>query len=138
EAGIVLTLDLANGSQALVDISDDLAERELAGEMASYGKNVTGVDNTIFISEKGYARHAARIKVAIDPPKTFNSTGVTTSIAIDSGEVVAGKVPKAKLLNQVRQFIDINRNVLLDYWNSRFGTDELQRRLRSIEGQRPD
>ncbi len=42
--------------------------------MLAYRKNVTGVDNTLFISPKVHARHAARIKVAIDPPHTVNPT----------------------------------------------------------------
>src|SRR6202030_1490281 len=37
----------------IVDLADELAEEELLEEMVSYRKNVTGVDNTIFISPKG-------------------------------------------------------------------------------------
>jgi hypothetical protein len=32
----------------------------------------------------------------------------------------------------VQQFIELNREVLLDYWEYRILTDELQRRLKSI------
>jgi hypothetical protein len=133
EAGVALTLDSASDVQPVVSISDELAERELLGEMASFGKNVTGVDNTVFISAKGYARHGPRIKLAIDPPNSIDSTSETISIAIDSGEVVAGKAPPARLLKQVRRFIELNHDVLIDYWNSRFLTDELVRRLKPIK-----
>ena len=47
------------------------------------------------------------------------------------GEVVDGTVPQA-LLRQVRQFLALNRETLLAYWNYEILTDELQRRLRSI------
>jgi hypothetical protein len=131
EAGIELRLDASNGSRPLVSISDELAERELLEEMVAYRKNVTGVDNTVFISPKGLTQHAPRIKLAIDPRDSINPNSVTASVAIDSGKVVAGHVP-AELLKQAQRFVELNRDVLLDYWNYLIDTDELQKRLKSI------
>ncbi len=125
EAGIALTLDSSSGFQSVVDISDELAERELLEETVSFRKNLTGVDNTIFISPKGFTRHVPRIKLAIDPSDSIDPRGATAPVAIDSGNVVAGDVP-AELLKQVRQFIELNHDVLLDYWNYRADTDELR------------
>jgi len=34
-----------------------------AGDMTSLRKNKTGVDNTMFISTKGYGQHGPRIKI---------------------------------------------------------------------------
>src|SRR5262249_9658997 len=131
DAGLALTLDASRGSQSLVGISDELAERELLEEMVTYRKNVTGVDNTVFISPKGLTQHAPRIKLAT--PDSISPLSETASAAIDSGKVVAGDVP-AELLTQAQRFVELNRDVLLDYWNYRIDTDELQRRLRSIAG----
>jgi hypothetical protein len=132
EAGIALTLDASSGSQPVVDISDELAERELLEEMVSFRKKVTGVNNTVFISPKGFTRHAPRIKLAVDPPDSIDPRGATASVAIESGDVVDGDVP-AELLKQVRQFIELNHDVLLDYWNYRADTEELRERLKSIK-----
>jgi hypothetical protein len=132
EAGIVLRLDSSKGFQPVVGISDDLAERELLEEMVSFRKNVTGVANTIFISPKGFTQHAPRIKLAIDPPDSIDPRGETASVAIDSGDVVAGDVP-TELSKEVRQFIELNRDVLLDYWNYLADTEELRERLKSIK-----
>ncbi len=132
EAGIALTLDSSSGSQPIVGISDELAERELLEEMVSFRKKVTGVNNTVFISPKGFTRHAPRIKLAIDPPDSIDPRGATASVAIESGDVVDGDVP-AELLKQVRQFIELNHDVLLDYWNYRADTEELRERLKSIK-----
>ena len=132
EAGIALMLDSSSGSQPVVRISDELAERELLEETASFRENVTGVDNTIFISPKGFTRHAPRIKLAIDPPDSIDPRGTTASVAIESREVVDGDVP-AELLKQVRRFIELNHNVLLDYWNYRADTEELRERLKRIK-----
>jgi hypothetical protein len=70
---------------------DALAERNLAADMASYGKKTTGIDNTIFISQKGFTRHDARIKVALAPPnaKAFRS-GECCSVSVETGEYVEG------------------------------------------------
>ena len=112
-------------------LADELAEQGLLEEMVSYRKNVTGVDNTIFISPKGNTRHAPRIKLAIDPPDSVDPRSNTASIAIADGTVVAGDVPSA-LLEQVRGFVDANRGVLLDYWEYRIDTEALRRRLKSV------
>jgi hypothetical protein len=111
---------------------DELAEVELLSEMVSYRKNVTGIDNTVFISPKGQTRHAARIKVAIDPPDSLNPSAGAVSIAIHDGSVVAGGDVAPALLQQLQQFIDANRPALLDYWEYRIDTDELRQRLRKI------
>jgi hypothetical protein len=100
--------------------------------MTSLGKEDTGVDNTTFISPKGFTQHAPRIKLAIDPPDSFDPRSETASIMIDGGHVVAGKVP-SKLLKQVRQFLELNRAVLLDCWDYKIGTTDLVRRLKSIK-----
>ena len=112
-------------------IADERAAEELLEETVSYRKDVTGVENTIFISPKGNTRHAPRIKIAIDPPLSIDPRTKTASVAIADGTAVAGEVPPW-LLDQARRFIDANRDVLLDYWEYRIDTDELRRRLKQI------
>jgi hypothetical protein len=119
---------------AAAALADAAAEEELIGDMVNCLKDETGVDNTIFISQKGYARHAARIRVAIDPPDSINAASKTVSVAIHDGSIVAGdgNAISAALLRQVRSFIQINRDVLLDYWDVRISTKQLQARLKPI------
>jgi hypothetical protein len=112
-------------------LADQLAEEELLEEMSSYGKRTTGIDNTIWISPRGNTRHGPRLKVAIDPPHAIRPGGQDASISIADGSVVAGDVPP-DLLRQVRQFIDINRDVLIDYWNYEILTDEMEERLKKV------
>jgi hypothetical protein len=117
---------------ALPELADERAEEELLEEVVSYCKDVTGVQNTIFISPKGNTRRAPRIKVAIDPPLSVDPRTRTASVAVADGTVVAGEVPPW-LLDQARRFIDANRDVLLDCWEYRIDTDELRRRLKPIQ-----
>jgi hypothetical protein len=128
---VVLTLSPSSDLESIVAISDELAEREQLEHMVTYRKNVTGVDNTIFISPKLRIKHGPRVKVAIDPPDSINPLSEQASVEISSGKVVAGEVSPA-LLKQVQKFIELNRDVLLDYWNTRIDTDELRKRLKSI------
>jgi hypothetical protein len=112
-------------------MADEPAEQQLLEEILCYRKDVTGIDNTIFISPKGNTRHAARIKLAIEPPDSIDPRSKTASVAIGDATVVAGDV-SPRLLEQVRQFLEANRDVLLDYWEYRIDTEELRRRLKSV------
>ena len=100
---------------------------EAVADMVSYRKNVTGLDNTIFISVK-FPQHAPRIKVAVDPPTHIDPFGSSASVSIHDGSVVAGKLP-AHVVEHVREFVALNREALLDYWEKHIDTDELRRRL---------
>ena len=115
---------------AIVELADEVAEQELLEEMVSYRKNVTGVDNTIFISPRGNTRHAPRLKLAINPPDSVDPRAETASIAIPDGTLVAGDAPP-ELLEQARRFIAANRDALLDYWEYRIDTETLRQRLKS-------
>jgi|SRR6516165_1439488 hypothetical protein len=116
---------------AIVELADEVAEEELLEEMVSYRKNVTGIDNTIFISPRGNTRHAPRLKLAINPPDSVDPRGETASIAIADGTLVAGDAPPG-LLEQARRFITANRDALIDYWEYRIDTETLRQRLKSI------
>ncbi|HLH94944.1 MAG TPA: hypothetical protein VKW08_07490 [Xanthobacteraceae bacterium] len=109
----------------------EIADETSLEETLSYRKDVTGLAHTIFISPKGNTRHAARIRLAIDPPQSVDPRGKTASIAIADGTVAAGDVPP-DLLAQARRFIDANREVLLDYWEYRIDTEALRRRLKRV------
>jgi len=116
--------------EAASAVADALAEEEMLGEMASFRKAVTGVDNTIFISTKSGVRHGPLIKVAINPPTHVSPSGETASITFE-GEVTAGKI-SADAQRQANQFIELNRKALTDYWEERISTDELRQQLKAI------
>src|SRR6202162_4839395 len=86
-AGHFVYLSDLGRTVALAEADDEVED------MVSLRSEKTGVDNTIFISTKGYARHAPRIKIAVDPPHSFNATSKSASMAIHGygirGEYVA-------------------------------------------------
>jgi hypothetical protein len=113
-----------------VEMLDPALEEELTADMVSFRKNVTGVDNTVFISVK-FPGHAPRIKVAVDPPTHIDVFGNNASVAIADGKLLAGKLP-SNVQKQVEAFLQLNRDVLIDYWEKRIDTDELRDRLQPL------
>jgi hypothetical protein len=107
---------------ALAEADDEVED------MVSLRSEKTGIDNTIFISTKGYAQHAPRIKIAVDPPHTFNATSKSASMAIHDYSMTGAYVAP-HVVEQAKQFIDRNREALLDYWEHKIDTAELIERL---------
>jgi hypothetical protein len=113
-----------------LDVLATLADQE-AEDMVSLTPQETGVQNTVFVSTKGYAQHAPRIKIAIDPPDSFSATSKSASMALHDFKVTGEHVP-VHIARQAEQFIELNREALLDYWDCRIPTAELLRRIRPI------
>lgn len=126
---LIITLDdvgytIVPTSAIRADIETDEVE-----DMVSLRTNLTGVDNTVFVSTKGYSQHAPRIKIAIDPPDSLNAAGKNASMAIHDFSISGAHMPPA-LVDQAVQFINNNRPVLLDYWEAKIDTAELLQRVR--------
>lgn len=116
--------------RSLLDAIAALAEEELTADMVSCRKNVTGLDDTVFISVK-LPRHAPRIDAAIDPPGHIDPAGSNASVSIADGRVVAGRL-SPRVLGQVQRFPDVNRSALRDDWEKRIDTDERRQRLKKV------
>jgi hypothetical protein len=108
-----------------------LEDDEELGEMVSLTRDDTGIHNTLFASTKGYAseRHGQRIKIAVDPSTQFVAGGKSASMSIHSYGLTGEYVPPA-LVEQVKRFIELNREALLDYWEGRIATREFLQRIR--------
>src|SRR6266849_3721662 len=117
---------------AVVETLEAQAETEMLGDMSSFRTKHTGVASTIFISTTERVPHGPRIKLAIDPSDSLSPGCVNASIAIDSGEIVAGDKPGAKVLKQAREWIAINRDALLDYWHQRIDIVDFRERMKPI------
>jgi hypothetical protein len=108
--------------------AEQLADEEELQDMASLEKESTGFDNTIFVSTKGHG-HAPRIKIAVDPPDSLNAAAKTASMAIHDFSIVGAYVP-AHVVEQAKRFIELNRELLLEYWEAKIGTKEMISRLK--------
>ena len=89
--------------------------------MANLRPERTGLPFVVFISQKGGARHDVRVKIA-RAPRVRPSEMVTVALRPSVREVRGRLDPHDLAL--LRQWIDINEQVLIDYWNGVIGYTE--------------
>jgi hypothetical protein len=115
-------------TNALVLSTSEDVDGEHPADMVSLRSDRTGVDYTIFVSTRGNSRHAARIKIAVDPPDSLDAAGKSASMAVHDFKVV-GEYLDPRVIEQAKKFIEVNRDVLLAYWNFEIDTSALLARL---------
>lgn len=116
---------LAPTGAVIRDYGDDAGDFDVV----ALRTKLTGVDNTIYVSPKGHARHAAGIKIAIDPPQKLSASGVTAVMIIHDCSIVSAAPVPAQIVRQAAEFIERNRGVLADFWNEQIDVEELLARL---------
>ena len=110
--------------------ADPQPEGQATYEMANLQPERTGLPLVVFISQKGGARHDVRVKVA-RAPRVRPSEMVTVALR-PSVRVVRGRLDPQDLA-LLRQWIDINEQILIDYWNGVIGyTEDALNALRPI------
>ena len=106
--------------------------------MANLPPRLTGLPMVVWLLERGRARHDARIKVSrthgirIDPTNTV-SVAVRPAPRLPAPRLATGDLSRADL-RVVAEWVELNRDVILDYWHGRIFTDELLQRIKSISG----
>ncbi len=86
---------------------------------------------TVWVSPRGRARHAARVKVCHQPGDRMVPSGTVSVRTLPKPTLVDGKLPVADL-EKVAAWIGANRKVPLDYWDGSIGTGEMASQLRRI------
>jgi hypothetical protein len=94
--------------------SESNAEGQADFEMANLRPERTGLPFIVFISQKGGARHDVRIKIA-RAARVRPAEMITVAIR-PTVRVVRGRLD-AHDLDLLTQWIDLNRDALVDYWN---------------------
>ncbi len=99
-------------------------------EMANLRPERTGLPFVVFISQKGGARHDVRLKVARSAHPR-RSEMITVALR-PSPRIVRGTL-SAHEFGLLKRWVDLNRDVLVDYWDGiiEYTEDALQR-LRPI------
>jgi hypothetical protein len=97
--------------------SEESASEEIAGrptfEMANLRPERTGLPFVVFISQKGGARYDARVELARGA-KVRPSEMITVAVR-PTPRIIRGKI-NAQEFDLVRRWIELNMDVLLDYW----------------------
>lgn len=98
-------------------------------EMANVRPEISGLPFIVWISEKGGARHDVRVKVSAGPRAREFAASVSVRPAV---EVVAGEL-SLRDLELVRAWIDLNRDVIVKFWDGDIlYTDEALAALKRI------
>lgn len=93
-------------------------------EMANISTKKTGLPVIVWISVK-FENHKPRIKIM--------NKNCKVSISIeDKPQILVGNCKSNKIIEQVKKWIKINKNVLLDYWNMKITTDEAIELLKKV------
>lgn len=111
---------------------NNLSEQELL-EMANVTYKTTGIENVVLWIGPNPEYHGRRIKVSNLPNKF---TGVNCfTLTIPDFEII-GKVDNtfitSKILNMIKQFVNINYEVICEYSDYLISTEELLSRLKKV------
>lgn len=115
----------------------DLTARKLSRaleapfEMANLRPKSTGLPMTIWVSERGRAKHGPRIKVSLKSGDRID-IGDTVTVTIEDKPRVIGGSLKPPHLDAVVAYIALNRVALLAYWNGEIDTADLLQNLNSL------
>jgi len=106
------------------DAEDDLYE------MANLRPKATGLPMVIWVSERGNARHDARLKVSKQHGDRMNIND-TAVVGIRPPSLLAGHLSPVDR-RTVERWITLNQTALIDYWDQVIDTAELIQRLQPL------
>ena len=103
-------------------------------EMSNLSNKSTGLDRVIYISTKAGAMHGPRVKVYNSSVGRSRSTSISIS---DNPKVVTfdGAKIGGRELKKIKEWITLNKEVLLKHWNSEQGyqtSDEVIPKLKRL------
>ncbi len=98
-------------------------------EMANLFSKHTGLPFVVWISYKGGAQHDVRVKVSPGPkstPSHMVSVAIRPSVHVVEGQMSASD------LAQLTRWIELNRDVLIRYWDGEIDTKDAIDTLKPI------
>jgi hypothetical protein len=102
-------------------------------DTANLSPTLTGLPMVVWISEHGRARHDARVKVSLVHGRRAHPDQTASVSVRPAVDVIAGRPLDPRDLTLVRQWIELNRDTILAYWNGDLLTDEVIARLVPID-----
>ena len=110
--------------------ADDTSAADEFWRMSNLYPEQTGLPYYLWISVGQGVRHGPRVKVArtlSDLPQNMSSVSITEPITVHSGPSMSNKD-----INQLKEWIELNRETLLDYWNMQASTLATLQRIKRI------
>ena len=98
--------------------------------MSNLSPRMTGLPFVVWISPRGGARHDVRVKVSLGPKATPGEF-ITVTVRPEV-EVIEGALPPGTM-RQLRRWIELNREVLVKFWEGEIEyTEDVLRALTRI------
>lgn len=106
-------------------------------EMSNIRKSESGLPVNIYVSSGGSVntRHGPRIKVMVDTGDRFDprhTVSVLLKRDITADDVVGYEKLSMSVLDAVRNYINLNYDVLMAYWNDELSTSEMINGLKKL------
>jgi hypothetical protein len=124
-----MAIDLRVGQSRATGAAKPRTVVEAPFDMANLYPKHTGLPVTIWVSPRGRARHAARIKVCRRPGERMDPTDLVSVSIRPSPRAIDGDLPP-EIMQAVSVWVAVNENALMDYWDGAIDTIELASRLR--------
>jgi hypothetical protein len=110
------------GRELIAEIGErGLEDSEALYEMANLFPKHTGLPFVVWISYRGGARHDVRVKISHGPkaiPSEMISVAIRPDVHVVEGELNAGD------LALLTKWIELNRDVLVEYWEGGIDTKD--------------
>ncbi|HXC12239.1 MAG TPA: hypothetical protein VNV39_05300 [Stellaceae bacterium] len=127
------------GSGRYADIMDDLKDTTTTEAVAADWAKVklpprlTGLPMAVWITENDGYPHDVRVKVStLHGGRGSWRTAPSIAVRPQPHEIVPGRLPAADVA-LVGRWIDLNRDVIIDYWNGVIDFDEVKPRLQQLQ-----
>ena len=101
-------------------------------EMANLSPALTGLPMIVWISERGPARHDARVKVSVVHGRRARPDRTASVSVRPTVEIVAVQGLEGRDMELVRRSIELNREAIIAYWNGNLLTDEVIARVKPV------
>lgn len=118
--------------QFLLEREYQIHNNSTINEMSNYGKEDTKLPCVVYLSNRIGVNHGPRIKVNADYGDRWS--GKSFSITITDVPVVIGDTAKVKQsdIETIKDWIRLNKNTLLAYWNEQITARALDRSLKEL------
>jgi hypothetical protein len=94
---------------------------------------LTGLPMAVWITENDGYPHDVRVKVStLHGGRGSWSTAPSIAVRPQPHEIVPGSLPAADVA-LVSRWIDLNQDVIVDYWNGVIDFDEIKPRLQQVQ-----
>ena len=106
-------------------------EAEDLFEMANLYPDTTGLPMTVWVSPRGNAQHDVRVKVNMTHGNQMNIANTAVVAVRPSPRIVTGQLAPA-YVQSVFQWVSLNTDALVEYWEGRIDTARLIHSLRPL------